>query len=428
MKENTKTFTFTKGGKWVGVNVLETRKSNDNATNHSLRKRIAFTLAEVNSLAPLRERVRERGLKHAAFTLAEVLIVLGVVGVVAALTLPTLISNIGSKIKVNRIKNINAKLVQGTDKLMILGQINGYETTEDFVKALSEHYKISSWCKGDKIVECWPYDKIKVDTENGEEFVEIKDLNTPEAFGLKSNKYAEPISFVTADGVPYVIMYNKQCAIDEGDGRANSSACIAGIYDWNGAKTPNKFLTNQSEKENFNTDIQFLGRTSKLGDYGVYLADGLLKPAIGEYKAYKFVGIDYFSEGITCSIEHNNYACEQLTYNRWLTAIDYCKSIGMELPDLDSLLQVYCQTKGRTGNIKILDYFQQSYINFTCNNTEKNDYLSELYNQYQSSKTFWSSTPYIPSHGGKTVDFENNFLRTYPSNGLISYSVICLGK
>ena len=42
---------------------------------------------------PLRERVRERGQK-CAFTLAEVLITLGIIGVVAAMTMPTLINNI----------------------------------------------------------------------------------------------------------------------------------------------------------------------------------------------------------------------------------------------------------------------------------------------------------------------------------------------
>ena len=50
-----------------------------------------------------------RGLRHhlprrAAFTLAEVLITLGVIGVVAALTLPTLIQNYQKHVAVNRLK------------------------------------------------------------------------------------------------------------------------------------------------------------------------------------------------------------------------------------------------------------------------------------------------------------------------------------
>ena len=44
-----------------------------------------------------------------AFTLAEVLITIGIIGVVAALTIPTLVSNFNAKIKDSRIQNIKQK-------------------------------------------------------------------------------------------------------------------------------------------------------------------------------------------------------------------------------------------------------------------------------------------------------------------------------
>ena len=72
----------------------------------TLQNKAAFTLAEVNSLAPLRERVRERGLKRVAFTLAEVLIVLGVIGVVAALTIAPVIH----KYKIKKLKTAFIKM------------------------------------------------------------------------------------------------------------------------------------------------------------------------------------------------------------------------------------------------------------------------------------------------------------------------------
>ena len=52
---------------------------------------------------PFGERVRERGYL-AAFTLAEVLITLGIIGVVAAMTMPTLINNINNKANINKLK------------------------------------------------------------------------------------------------------------------------------------------------------------------------------------------------------------------------------------------------------------------------------------------------------------------------------------
>ena len=60
---------------------------------------------------PFGERVRERGYlaasllsRLAAFTLAEVLITLGIIGIVAAMTMPSLIQNYQEKATVTRVK------------------------------------------------------------------------------------------------------------------------------------------------------------------------------------------------------------------------------------------------------------------------------------------------------------------------------------
>lgn len=59
-----------------------------------MRKINLFTLSEVKGMSPLPlGRGLGRGVKKTAFTLAEVLITLGVIGVVAAMTMPTLIQN-----------------------------------------------------------------------------------------------------------------------------------------------------------------------------------------------------------------------------------------------------------------------------------------------------------------------------------------------
>ena len=59
-------------------------------------------LFKMTILSP-RERVRERG-RNFGFTLAEVLITLGIIGVVAALTMPTLIANYQKRILVTQLK------------------------------------------------------------------------------------------------------------------------------------------------------------------------------------------------------------------------------------------------------------------------------------------------------------------------------------
>ena len=54
--------------------------------------------------------------KHCAFTLAEVLITLGIIGVVAAMTLPTVINQYEKKITVVKLKKAYNTLAQNITK------------------------------------------------------------------------------------------------------------------------------------------------------------------------------------------------------------------------------------------------------------------------------------------------------------------------
>ena len=49
-------------------------------------------------------------MKNKAFTLAEVLITLGIIGVVAAMTLPAVITNVQKKVVENQIKVFNSTI------------------------------------------------------------------------------------------------------------------------------------------------------------------------------------------------------------------------------------------------------------------------------------------------------------------------------
>ena len=75
--------------------------------HYSLKKRAAFTLAEGAAHAALRSNQRK-----IAFTLAEVLITLGIIGVVAALTMPSLISDYKYKVLETQLKAAYSDLNQ----------------------------------------------------------------------------------------------------------------------------------------------------------------------------------------------------------------------------------------------------------------------------------------------------------------------------
>jgi len=95
--------------------------------NKDLKIKPAFTLAEVFSVHPKGGRkqaftlaevfsVHPKGGCKRAFTLAEVLITLGIIGVVAAMTLPTLIAKHQKKVTVTKLKKAYTTLAQVIQK------------------------------------------------------------------------------------------------------------------------------------------------------------------------------------------------------------------------------------------------------------------------------------------------------------------------
>ncbi len=105
-----------------------------------------------------------------AFTLAETLIVIGIIGVVAALTLPNLNHATGDKEKVTKVKKIYSALTEAFDRAQAIygpvdewfkgmsgyneiGQSCGYACTEKTAKMFLEFLKVSKDCDTDS--GCW---------------------------------------------------------------------------------------------------------------------------------------------------------------------------------------------------------------------------------------------------------------------------------
>ena len=93
--------------------------------------------------------------KAYAFTLAETLIVIGIIGVVAALTLPNLNHATGDKEKVTKVKKIYASLTDAIDRAQaVYGDFDtwfndlstGAEANERFAKRVTEFMKVSKDC------------------------------------------------------------------------------------------------------------------------------------------------------------------------------------------------------------------------------------------------------------------------------------------
>ena len=103
----------------------------------------------------------------AAFTLAEVLITLGIIGVVAAMTMPSLVQNYKNKQTVAQLKKIYSVLSQATVMAEIEnGPISDWnmvdgscESMDEIVSFYTPYLKTLKDCKQSK--GCWPTTTIK---------------------------------------------------------------------------------------------------------------------------------------------------------------------------------------------------------------------------------------------------------------------------
>ena len=179
--------------------------------------------------------------KKAAFTLAEVLITLAIIGIVAALTIPTLIQNYQEKAWNTASQVFQRKLGEALRVMNVQGTLAGYTTTEAFVDELSKHIKITRICENDDITTCFA-DKV---TWDGEE-VEMSKIKTSKNFG-KDDWDTNTVAVQFANGVNGVIAYNPSCTQDPynnnkitiGKESIGVNDCLAILYDVDGFKNPN---------------------------------------------------------------------------------------------------------------------------------------------------------------------------------------------
>jgi len=196
----------------------------------------AFTLAESG-----RRLLLNSGARHVAFTLAEVLITLAVIGVVAALTIPSLIENHNAKAWATAKDLWQKKLVEVTRLMNIDGVMTGYSTTEDYFDTFKKYVKVIKTCDNSDINTCYS-PKVVSTGKDGEIEVETSGLKTANDLGLKDFG-TRTMSFVIADGTMVIMAYNPKCPeVDpfSAAGQSGQVGCMGMMIDVNGKKGPNR--------------------------------------------------------------------------------------------------------------------------------------------------------------------------------------------
>ena len=152
--------------------------------------------------------------RKVAFTLAEVLITLGIIGVVAAIILPSFITNVTERINSERQANIAQKVTQAMDQMRAHGLLSAqYATTEAFVDELQKYLKIAKRCDVNNIANCWPTPTVTL--SDGEEF-EVSKAKTGKNLSLSTE--TNNVGLILADGASIILNYNTATSpIDLGD-------------------------------------------------------------------------------------------------------------------------------------------------------------------------------------------------------------------
>ena len=194
--------------------------------------------------------------KRTAFTLAEVLITIGIIGIVAALTIPAIIANTqGKEYEVAR-KRMLQTFGEGVRLISIQGEMQSANNAEDFVENyLKKQIKIMKTCDNDNLKACgietgtnaikaWSDKKITRTMPRT-----TSQLNSGIASGHTMKNPTKSYGFVMANGYAVNLFYNPNCwtrdKLNPNSGYrfsnyASDYVCVNAIYDMNGLKGPNQ--------------------------------------------------------------------------------------------------------------------------------------------------------------------------------------------
>ena len=285
--------------------------------------------------------------KRPAFTLAEVLITLGVIGVVAAVTLPTLLTNIQDRVRQEQVRTVKYKFTKATEKMNSLGLIGQYGTpsendsTEKFVEELKKHMNIAKVCNSTKLNECWATQTITAYSGSSTTPQQVNVNTITNGTQLKAlalgTAQTRTVGIVTGDGVPMILVYSPECSgfdeskqytwsVENGKPVTNATTnCVSAIFDINGAKGPNKI----------GTDVRTLN--SIFGAVN-------LEPDI-DYEAADIAICNQMKKkyGVqNCEI----YATSKKDY--WVGAMYACDKLGLHLPAMSTLSNIANANYGTT--------------------------------------------------------------------------------
>ena len=262
--------------------------------------------------------------KKAAFTLAEVLITLAVIGIVAALTLPGLIQNHNEKAWSTAKDLWEKKLTETVRRMNTDGVMTGHDSTEDFMDTFKQYMKVIKTCDNTDINKC--YSPKVVTTGSNEEPMEVEtdSLTSASSMGLSDwQTNTNTMSFVVADGTTVIMAYQPECSYaDPIEDTGSQVSCMAYMVDVNGKKGPNRV----GKDIQLSSGVAFSTCDNPIGDMCWST----------EFRANRAINTCEGSEYEDMEEMHGDYC----STNYWAGAKLTCQEKGMSLPTSAQLTQL----------------------------------------------------------------------------------------
>ncbi len=172
----------------------------------------------------------------AAFTLAEVLITLAIIGVVAAITIPSLVKNYNEKAWSTAQDVFTKRLEVATRQMNTEEKLAGYSNTMDFVNELKKYIKITRVCDNSNITKCFNKEVI---WNEGEDPIDMSTIKNAASLG-QDDWDTDTVAVQFANGVNAIIAYNPNTTQEPFNNQFSAtSASMAILYDVSGNKNPN---------------------------------------------------------------------------------------------------------------------------------------------------------------------------------------------
>lgn len=258
-------------------------------------------------------------INFSAFTLAEVLITLGIIGIVAVMTIPTIVQNYKKIVWDTSAEVFERKLEESLKSMNTQQTLAGHRNTAAFVNELSKHFKTNKICNNNDILSCFE-DKIYWGTDKEE--IDMSEITSAENFG-QDDWGTEIIGTMFANGVTALIAYNPNCSQNPYSNRVDVMNCLAILYDTDGFRNPNT----SSKDVRQNDNVASLGSSCYKKVNGVcFLNDAFDPPAISFSECEKTKD-DY-------DIESCCDTCDANGGDSYFGAVKTCKDIGGRLPTM----------------------------------------------------------------------------------------------